>query len=162
MLGTVADLPVRLPTQSTADSYTRSSNPAATRLSCSQYDFFRRLKDQDAEEIRGLQAALVARDADLRGLRLEMEREQQQHKLQMAAAAAKQQGLLQQLPSPPSPSRWKQGGPATHTSEAPAAGGYGSPAKQQPSPTRGKGWSGPPLLSLIVPPVLSPARPFFK
>ncbi|KAG2444871.1 hypothetical protein HXX76_001609 [Chlamydomonas incerta] len=123
------------------------------------YDFFRRLKDQDAEEIRGLQAALAARDADVRGLRLEMEREQQQHTQQMAAAAAKQQGLLQQLPSPPSPSRWRQGAPSTHTSEAAA---YSSPAKQQPSPTRGKGWSGAPLVSLIVPPVLSPARPFFK
>ncbi|GLC59525.1 hypothetical protein PLESTB_001496700 [Pleodorina starrii] len=113
------------------------------------YDFFRRLYDQDQDEIRCLQAQMEQRDLELRRLR----------RGKLLAHGEEAAGA-----SPQTPNRRKQRdrdqllSPTRHiqTSVARQSVACSPPPPSPPKPPS------KPVVSLMVPPVLSPARPFFK
>ncbi|PNH00991.1 hypothetical protein TSOC_013152 [Tetrabaena socialis] len=93
------------------------------------YDFFRKLYQQDQEEIRSLQTQVAHRESELR----------RQRKTKMGAALSVAE---EKAESPQS---------ATKRAHHEA-----SPARKTCMPQAG------PVLALVVPPVINPARPFYK
>ncbi|EFJ44930.1 hypothetical protein VOLCADRAFT_118525 [Volvox carteri f. nagariensis] len=109
------------------------------------YDFFRRLYDQDQEEIRCLQAQMEQRDMELRQLR------------RTKLAANEEEG---KVTTPRSASKWRERKDQDQLHSQPrlvqsAACSPGPPPSPPKQPSK-------PMVSVVMPPVTSPARPLFK
>ncbi|GIL50906.1 hypothetical protein Vafri_6872, partial [Volvox africanus] len=116
----------------------------------SLYIFFRRLYDQDQEEIRCLQAQMEQRDMDLRRLRRTklVANEGEMATSPHSIIKWKQKKDQHQLPSPSCLVQT-----ATWRSDA---------CSSEPPPSPLKPPANAPVISMMMPPVINPARPLFK